>query len=342
MKLASLRNGTRDGMLVVVARDLTRCVAVPEVARTLQAALDAWDGAAPALEALTDELNAARLPDANPFDPAKAMAPLPRAYQWADGSAYLNHVELVRRARGAQMPPEFFTDPLMYQGASDRMLGPQERIEAADEAWGIDFEAEVAVITGDVPMGARAADCAAHIRLVMLVNDVSLRNLIPAELGKGFGFLQSKPASAFTPVAVTPDELGDAWRGAKLHRPLVSHVNGTLFGHPDAGTDMAFSFADLIAHVAKTRTLVAGSIVGSGTVSNKENGGPGRPAAVGGIGYSCIAEQRTVETILGGRPVTPFLRFGDRVRIEMHDAAGQTIFGAIDQAVCSAASPRAS
>ena len=306
---------------------------MPEVARTLQAALDAWDGAAPALEALSEELNAGRLPDATGFDPATAMAPLPRAYQWVDGSAYLNHVELVRRARGAAMPPEFLTDPLMYQGASDRMLGPGEDIEAADEAWGIDFESEVAVITGDVPMGIGAADAAAHIRLVMLVNDVSLRNLIPAELGKGFGFLQSKPASAFSPVAVTPGELGDAWRACKLHRPLVSHVNGALFGHPDAGVGMAFSFADLIAHVAKTRTLVAGSIVGSGTVSNKENGGPGRPAAAGGIGYSCIAEQRTVETILNGRPVTPFLRFGDRVRIEMFDAAGRTIFGAIDQAV---------
>ncbi len=333
MKLASIDNGTRDGELVVVSRDLTRCVAVPEVARTLQAALDIWNGAAPALEALSEELNAGRLPDATGFNPATAMAPLPRAYQWVDGSAYLNHVELVRRARGAAMPPEFLADPLMYQGASDRMLGPAEDIEAADEAWGIDFESEVAVITGDVPMGTGAADAPAHIRLVMLVNDVSLRNLIPAELGKGFGFLQSKPASAFSPVAVTPGELGDAWRACKLHRPLVSHVNGALFGHPDAGVGMAFSFADLIAHVAKTRTLVAGSIVGSGTVSNKENGGPGRPAAAGGIGYSCIAEQRTVETILNGRPVTPFLRFGDRVRIEMFDAGGRTIFGAIDQAV---------
>ena len=333
MKLASIRNGTRDGELVVVSRDLSRCVGVPEVARTLQAALDAWDTAAPALEALFEELDAGRLPDAVAFDPAQAMAPLPRAYQWADGSAYLNHVELVRRARGAEMPPEFLTDPLMYQGASDHMLGPREDIEARDEAWGIDFESEVAVITGDVPMGIRAADAASHIRLVLLVNDVSLRNLIPAELGKGFGFLQSKPASAFSPVAVTTDELGDAWRGCKLHRPLVSHVNGALFGHPDAGVDMAFSFADLIAHVAKTRTLVAGSIIGSGTVSNKEKGGPGRPAAVGGIGYSCIAEQRTVETILAGRPATPFLRFGDRVRIEMRDAGGHSIFGAIDQTV---------
>jgi fumarylacetoacetate (FAA) hydrolase len=333
MKLASVRNATRDGELVVVSRDLARCVAVPEIARTLQAALDAWDRAAPGLAALSEELDAGRLPDAIAFEAARTMAPLPRAYQWADGSAYLNHVELVRRARGAAMPPEFFTDPLMYQGASDHMLGPGEDIVAADEAWGIDFESEVAVITGDVPMGAQAPDCSAHIRLVMLVNDVSLRNLIPAELGKGFGFVQSKPARAFSPVAVTPDELGDAWRACKLHRPLVSHVNGALFGRPDAGVGMEFSFADLIAHVAKTRTLVAGSIVGSGTVSNKENGGPGRPAAAGGIGYSCIAEQRTVETILTGKPVTPFLRFGDRVRIEMFDDAGHSIFGAIDQAV---------
>ncbi len=333
MKLASVRNGTRDGELVVVSRDLARCVAVPEIARTLQAALDTWEVAAPALAALSDELDAGRLSDAIAFEAAQAMAPLPRAYQWVDGSAYLNHVELVRRARGAAMPPEFFTDPLMYQGASDHMLGPGEDIEAADEAWGIDFESEVAAITGDVPMGARAPDCGRHIRLVTLVNDVSLRNLIPAELGKGFGFVQSKPASAFSPVAVTPDELGDAWRAFKLHLPLVSHVNGVLFGRPDAGTGMAFSFADLIAHVAKTRTLVAGSIIGSGTVSNKENGGPGRPAAAGGIGYSCIAEQRTVETILNGKPVTPFLRFGDRVRIEMLDGAGHSIFGAIDQAV---------
>jgi fumarylacetoacetate (FAA) hydrolase len=261
------------------------------------------------------------------------MAPLPRAYQWVDGSAYVNHVELVRRARGAAMPPEFWTDPLMYQGTSDRMLGPGEDIAHADEAWGIDFEAEVAVVTGDVPMGADAAEAARQIRLLMLVNDVSLRNLIPAELAKGFGFLQSKPASAFSPVAVTPDELGAVWRGGKVHLPLVTHLNGALFGRPNAGADMTFAFPTLIAHVAKTRVLGAGSIVGSGTVSNKEGGGPGRPAATGGVGYSCIAEQRTVETILEGKPRTPFMRFGDRVRIEMFDGAGRTIFGAIDQAV---------
>ena len=333
MKVATRRSGTRDGELVVVSRDLTRCVAVPEIARTLQAALDDWNSAAPGLAALAAELDAGRLPDATAFDPQRAMAPLPRAYQWVDGSAYVNHVELVRRARGAAMPPEFWTDPLMYQGTSDRMLGPCDDIVHADEAWGIDFEAEVAVVTGDVPMGADATEASRHILLVMLVNDVSLRNLIPAELAKGFGFLQSKPASAFSPVAVTPDELGDAWRGGKLHLPLVTHLNGELFGRPNAGVDMTFDFPTLIAHAAKTRALAAGSIVGSGTVSNKEAGGPGRPAAAGGVGYSCIAEQRTVETILEGKPRTPFMRFGDRVRIEMFDRAERSIFGAIDQAV---------
>ena len=333
MKLATLKDGTRDGQLVVVSRDLARCVAVPEIARTLQAALDEWDGAAPGLDTIAAELNAGRLADAAPFDPKAAMAPLPRAYQWADGSAYVNHVELVRRARGAPMPPEFWTDPLMYQGASDHMLGACDDIVLADDAWGIDFEAEIAVITGDVPMGAPVANARHDIRLLMLVNDVSLRNLIPAELAKGFGFFQSKPASAFSPIAATPDELGAAWRDGKVHLPLVSHLNGALFGHPNAGVDMTFDFPTLIAHVAKTRELGAGSIVGSGTVSNKEDGGPGRPAAVGGVGYSCIAEQRTVETILAGKPATPFMQFGDRVRIEMLDLAGRSIFGAIDQVV---------
>jgi len=332
VKLATCSNGTRDGELVVVSRDLSRCVAVPEIARTLQAALEAWSAARPSLSAIADELDAKRMP-AVAFDPGRAMAPLPRAYQWADGSAYVNHVELVRKARGAAMPPEFWTDPLMYQGASDHMLGACEDIVLSDEAWGIDFEAEVAVVTDDVPMGATAADAAGHIVLLMLVNDVSLRNLIPHELAKGFGFFQSKPASAFSPVAVTPDELGGAWRDAKVHLPLVSHLNGRLFGHPDAGVDMTFDFKALIAHVAKTRDLVAGSIVGSGTVSNKESGGPGRPAAVGGVGYSCIAEQRTVETLTGGKALTPYMRFGDRVRIEMLDAGGRSVFGAIDQQV---------
>jgi fumarylacetoacetate (FAA) hydrolase len=333
MKVATRRNGTRDGELVVVTRDLAWCVAVPEIARTLQAALDDWSSAAPALAAIAAELGAGRLPDATPFEPQQAMAPLPRAYQWIDGSAYVNHVELVRRARGAEMPPEFWTDPLMYQGGSDNMLGPCDDIVHADEAWGIDFEAEVAVITSDVRMGADASEAGRGIALLMLVNDVSLRNLIPAELAKGFGFLQSKPASAFSPVAVTPDEPGDAWRAGKLHLPLVTHLNGALFGRPNAGVDMTFDFPTLIAHAAKTRALAAGSIVGSGTVSNKENGGPGRPASAGGVGYSCIAEQRTVETIQEGKPRTPFMRFGDRVRIEMRDGAERTIFGAIDQAV---------
>jgi len=333
MKLATLGNGTRDGELVVVSRDLARCVAVPEIARTLQAALDAWSAAAPSLAAIADELDAKRMPGAVAFDPGRAMAPLPRAYQWADASAYVNHVELVRKARGAAMPPEFWTDPLMYQGASDHMLGACEDIVLPDEAWGIDFEAEVAVITDDVAMGTTAADAGRHIVLMMLVNDVSLRNLIPAELAKGFGFFQSKPASAFSPVVATPDELGGAWHDGKVHLPLVSHVNGRLFGRPNAGVDMTFDFGTLIAHVARTRELVAGSIVGSGTVSNKENGGPGRPAAAGGVGYSCIAEQRTVETLVGGTSTTPFLRFGDRVRIEMHDGSGRSVFGAIDQKV---------
>jgi fumarylacetoacetate (FAA) hydrolase len=333
MKLATLDNGTRDGELVVVSRDLARCVAVPEIARTLQAALDTWPKARPSLVAIAEELDAKRMPRAVAFDPVRAMAPLPRAFQWADGSAYVNHVELVRKARGAAMPPEFWTDPLMYQGASDHMLGACEDIVLADEAWGIDFEAEVAVITDDVPMATTAADAGRHIVLLLLVNDVSLRNLIPNELAKGFGFFQSKPASAFSPVAVTPDELGDAWREDKVHLPLVSHLNGQLFGRPDAGVDMTFDFTALIAHVAKTRELVAGSIVGSGTVSNKENGAPGRPAAAGGVGYSCIAEQRTVETLLDGKPTTPFMRFGDRIRIEMLDRKGRSVFGAIDQQV---------
>jgi len=333
MKLATLADGSRDGRLVVVSRDLSRAVAVPEIARTLQHALDDWTRCAPALAAIAAALNDRRLPDAEPFDAARTLAPLPRAYQWADGSAYVNHVELVRKARGAPMPPEFWTDPLMYQGASDRMLGPGEDIVVADEAWGVDFEAEVAVVTGDVPMGTTEAGALAHVRLLMLVNDVSLRNLIPGELAKGFGFFQSKPASSFSPVAATPDELGEAWRDGKVRLPLLSYRNGEPFGRPDAGVDMTFSFARLIAHVARTRELVAGSIVGSGTVSNKENGGPGRPCADGGAGFSCIAEQRTVETLRAGEPVTPFLRFGERVRIEMLDARGRSIFGAIDQRV---------
>jgi fumarylacetoacetate (FAA) hydrolase len=259
---------------------------------------------------------------------------LPRAYQWADGSAYVNHVALVRKARNAEMPESFWTDPLMYQGGSDVLLGPRDAIPLADEAWGCDLEGEVAVVVGDVRQGATREEALAAIRLVMLVNDVSLRNLIPSELAKGFGFFQSKPSSAFSPVAVTPDALGSAWREGKLHRVLAVSLNGAPFGMANAGVDMTFDFGTLIAHAAKTRDLAAGTIVGSGTVSNRDaDGGPGRPIRDGGHGYSCIAEVRTVETILGGKPVTPFLRHGDRVRIEMHDDAGKSIFGAIDQVV---------
>ncbi len=332
MKLASLKAGGRDGTLVVVSRDLTRAIQVPGIAPTLQAALDEWAAAAPKLEEVYRGLNADPA-SGTAFDPADAASPLPRAFQWADGSAYVNHVELVRKARGAEMPPSFWTDPLMYQGCSDGFLAPTDPIPAATEAWGVDFEAEIAVITDDVPMGVSADAARGHIRLLMLVNDVSLRNLIPAELGKGFGFFQSKPASSFSPVAVTPDELGAAWDGAKVNRPLVTRLNGELFGTPDAGVDMTFDFPTLVAHAAKTRHLAAGSIVGSGTVSNKLDGGPGKPVAEGGVGYSCLAELRTIETIALGAPVTPFLRFGDRVRIELFDAEGASVFGAIDQEV---------
>jgi fumarylacetoacetate (FAA) hydrolase len=258
---------------------------------------------------------------------------LPRAYQWADGSAYVNHVELVRRARGAEMPASFWTEPLMYQGGSDTFLGPRDAIPLADEAWGIDLEGEVAAITDDVPMGASAEEAADRICLLMLVNDVSLRNLIPAELGKGFGFFHGKPSTAFSPVAVTPNELGPAWADGKVHLPLLASINGVPLGRPNAGVDMTFSFPQLIAHAAKTRRLAAGSIIGSGTVSNKLDGGPGKPIAQGGAGYTCLAELRTVETLLEGKPKTPFLKFGDRVRIEMLDEACRSIFGAIDQEV---------
>jgi fumarylacetoacetate (FAA) hydrolase len=271
--------------------------------------------------------------EGTPFDERQCASPLPRAYQWADGSAYVNHVELVRKARGAEMPESFWTDPLMYQGGSDSFLGPREDIPAADEAWGIDFEAEICVITDDVPMGISADDAGKYIRLIVLVNDVSLRGLIPGELAKGFGFFQSKPSSAFSPVAVTPDELGDAWRDNKLHLPMLSSLNGEPFGRPDAGVDMTFDFGQLVAHAARTRTLAAGTIIGSGTVSNKLDGGPGKPIAAGGVGYSCIAEIRTIETIESGAPRTPFLRFGDSVRIEMLDGNGYSIFGTIEQTV---------
>ncbi len=331
MKLASLKHG-RDGRLVVVSRDLARCMPVPEIAATLQHALDAWEKTAPALEAVYRQLNSSTTAG-EIFDPSRTHSPLPRAFQWVDGSAYVNHVELVRKARGAEMPTEFWTDPLVYQGGSDDFTPPHDPILCRDAAWGIDLEGELAVITDDVPMGVAVADAARHIKLVMLVNDVSLRNLIPAEIGKGFGFYQSKPATTFSPVAVTPDELGGAWIDSKLHLPLVSHVNGKLFGNPNAGVDMTFSFAQLLHHVAKTRNLRAGTIVGSGTVSNKLDDGPGKPVAQGGVGYSCLAEIRTIETIHHGKPTTSFLSFGDRVRIEMFDHSGASIFGAIDQVV---------
>ena len=330
MKLASLRNG-RDGRLVVVSRDLQRYRFAEGIAPTMQRALDDWDTVLPQLHALSDRVNDG---EGDAFDERACHSPLPRAFQWADGSAYVNHVELVRRARNAPMPASFWTDPLMYQGGSDAFLGPRDPLRMASESWGIDFEAEVAVITGDVPAGASAETAARTIRLVTLVNDVSLRELIPAELAKGFGFLQSKPSSAFSPVAVTPDELAAAWDGARLHGPVQVTLNGAAFGCADAGVDMVFDFPTLIAHAAKTRDLGAGSIIGSGTVSNRDsNGGPGRPVADGGRGYSCIAELRTVETLRRGVPQTPFLRFGDTVRIEMRDAHGRSVFGAIEQMV---------
>lgn len=333
MKLATLKTGGRDGTLAVVSRDLTRCQTVPGIAATLQAALDDWEAAAPQLAEVYAALNNGAARHAQPFDPAACHSPLPRAYQWADGSAYVNHVELVRRARGAELPPEFWTDPLMYQGGSDSFVGPRDPVYALSEDWGIDLEAEVAVVTGDLPMGATPAQCAPAIRLLMLVNDVSLRNLIPAELAKGFGFFQSKPASAFSPVAVTPDELGDAWRDGKVHRPLTVHLNGQLFGCPDAGSDMVFNFPQLVAHITKTREVEAGSIVGSGTVSNKQGSLNGSSIANGGVGYCCLAEVRMYETIEWGKPQTAFLKFGDTVRIEMFDAAGASIFGAIEQRI---------
>ena len=323
MKLATLKDGTRDGQLVVVSRDLRTAAIADAIAPTLQRALDDWTFYAPQLLDLSDSLNQGRARHSFAFDPKACMAPLPRAFQWADGSAYVNHVELVRRARKAEMPPEFWTDPLIYQGGGDDLLGPEDDIVCASEAYGIDFEAEVAVITTDVPMAVKPADALRHIRLLMLVNDVSLRNLIPAELGKGFGFFQSKPATAFSPVAVTPDELGDAWHEGRVHRPMIVHWNGKKVGQPDCGTDMVFNFGELIAHAAKTRNVRAGSIVGSGTVSNKDTK----------RGYCCIAEKRCLETIEHGAPTTEFMKFGDSVKIEMFDEAGKSIFGAIDQTV---------
>ena len=339
MKFATLKNGSRDGQLVLVSRDMKSCVAIPEIAGTLQALLDNWDALQAKAQAVYTDLNAGRLA-AKAFDEAACLSPLPRAYQWADGSAYVNHVELVRKARGADMPPSFWTDPLMYQGGSDTFLAPRDPIVMASEDYGIDMESEVVVVTGDVPMAASPALAAKAIRLIMLVNDVSLRNLIPAELAKGFGFFQSKPSSAFSPVAITPDELGAAWEDGKVHLPLLTWRNHELMGKPNAGIDMTFNFPTLVAHAAKTRPLGAGAIIGSGTVSNRDaSGGAGKPISEGGLGYSCIAEVRTVETLNHGAAKTSFLKFGERVRIEMQDASGQSIFGAIDQVVQSYSLP---
>ncbi|MES2049689.1 MAG: fumarylacetoacetate hydrolase family protein [Pseudomonadota bacterium] len=323
MKLATLKDGSRDGQLVVVSRDLKTAQIANGIASTLQRALDDWDFIKPQLEAVYEGLNAGKATNVFDFDAALCMAPLPRAFQWADGSSYVNHVELVRKARNANMPESFWHDPLMYQGGSDDFIGPMDDIELGSEEWGIDFESEIAVVTGDVAMGVKVQHAAQAIRLLMLVNDVSLRNLIPAELAKGFGFFQSKPASSFSPVAVTPDELGDAWKDGKVHLPLRSTWNKVLVGQPNAGVDMVFSFPQLITHLCKTRNARAGTIIGSGTVSNKD----------ASKGFSCIAEKRALEMIADGTPATPFMQFGDSIKIEMLDKSGKSIFGAIDQSV---------
>jgi fumarylacetoacetate (FAA) hydrolase len=323
MKLATRKNGTRDGELLLVSRDLGYGVSAADLAPSLQAALDYWDAVAPALSERYDELNAGRALHAFALDSAALAAPLPRAYQWADGSAYLVHSELVRAARGATLDEELWRDPLMYQGGSDTFLGPRDDVALEAESWGIDLEGEIAVITGDVPMGSCPEQAGRHIRLLMLVNDVSLRALVPAEIKKGFGFFQSKPSTAFSPVAVTPDELGNAWDGARLHLPLTVSVNDAVLGTPHAGTDMVFDFPHLVAHAAKSRALGAGTVIGSGTVSNADRS----------VGSACLAERRALETVREGAPITPFLRFGDRMRVEMFDAAGQSVFGAIDQRV---------
>lgn len=334
MKLASLKSG-RDGRLIVVSNDLAWYADAAHIAPTLQAALDDWDRIAPYLQALATDLEHKTIP-LERFHEHDAAAPLPRAYQWADGSAYVNHVELVRKARGAELPESFWHDPLMYQGGSDEFAGARDDIDLPDEAWGCDMEAEIVVVTGDVPKGVSANDALSYVRLVGLVNDVSLRNLIPAELEKGFGFVQSKPASALSPVFVTPDSLGDYWRDGKLWRTLMVDLNGESFGRVVASDDCTFDFGVLIAHLAKTRNIGAGSIIGSGTVSNRDaNGGPGKPVSEGGLGYCCVAELRMVEKIQAGEMKTPFLKDGDVVRIEARDDAGHTIFGAIEQTVCT-------
>ncbi|HEV7164132.1 MAG TPA: fumarylacetoacetate hydrolase family protein [Gammaproteobacteria bacterium] len=323
MKLASLKVGGRDGALIVVDRKLQNAVKVPEIAATLQQALENWSTAESKLKAVSAALDSGKASGSFKLDVKALAAVQPRAPQFVDGSAYLAHVERVRKARGADMPPSFLNDPLMYQAVSDGFLSPTEPIRMADEAWGIDFESEVGVLVDDVPMGVSAADAGKHIKLVLILNDVSLRNLIPDELAKNFGFLQSKPRSALSPAAVTPDELGAAWKDGKLHLPLVTHLNGALFGEPDAGVDMQFSFPQLIAHAAKTRPLAAGSLVGSGTIANQDES----------KGSSCLAEKRVLEVIKSGKAVTPFMKFGDRVRIEMLDKTGASLFGAIEQVV---------
>ncbi len=328
MKLASLKSG-RDGQLVVVSRDLQRAIAVPEIANTLQRALDEWEQLEPRLQVISDQLNAGEIKGFD-FNPEQCDAPLPRAFHWADGSAYVTHVELVRKARGADLPESFWSDPLIYMGASDAFLGPHDDIPVESEEWGIDFESEVVVFTDDVPAGTKPDRARNHIKLIALVNDVSLRNLIPAELGKQFGFYQSKPWTSFTPVAVTPDELGESWDGSKVHLPLVSVLNGKQVGSPNAGQDMIFDFAQLITHAAKSRSLMAGTVVGSGTVANV-----GSPT-----GSSCLAEIRCLETIADGKPSTPFMQFGDTIRIEMNDAQGRSIFGVIDQKVIQYQPPK--
>ncbi|MEX2500044.1 MAG: fumarylacetoacetate hydrolase family protein [Wenzhouxiangellaceae bacterium] len=323
MKLATLKEGGRDGTLIVVSRDLKRAVRADEIAPTLQQALDNWDNTAPRLNTLSERLDKGDCESAFELDLSALAAPLPRAFQFVDGSAYLPHVERVRKARGAEVPESFFTDPLMYQAVSDGFMGPYDPIAMADTAWGIDFESEIGVICDDIPMGASPGECADHIQLITILNDVSLRNLIPGELAKGFGFLQSKPRSSLAPVVVTPDELGDAWRENKLHRPLVTHYNGKLFGEPEAGEDMQFDFAELLAHAAKSRPLAAGTLLGSGTIANQDTR----------RGASCLAEKRMLEIIANGKPETPFMQFGDRVRIEMTDPDGNSYFGAIEQEV---------
>ncbi|MGB5778211.1 fumarylacetoacetate hydrolase family protein [Allopontixanthobacter sediminis] len=335
MKLASLKSG-RDGVLVVVSKDLTRYCAAGNIAPTMQAALDNWDECAPRLEALYTDVEHQAVPCGR-FHEREAASPLPRAYQWADGSAYINHVELVRKARNSEVPDSFYHDPLMYQGGSDGFLAPRDPIPLGDPAWGCDMEGEIACITDDVPLGTTPEDAAGHIKLLMLVNDVSLRGLIPGELAKGFGFFQSKPASAFSPVAVTPDELGDAWKDSLIHHPLMVDYNGQPFGRAQAAQDATFNLAQLVAHAAKTRNLGAGTVIGSGTVSNKgADGSPGKPVSEGGAGYSCIAEIRMIETIASGEAKTPFMRAGDTVAVDMHDEHGHSIFGRIEQEVVAA------